>query len=263
MSLLRLLFLGLVAIGVSLSASSAMAQSPSNGGSQQARDQMAREHFQSGRAYFASGDYERALDAFESARELSGRPALYYNIYLCHERLGHWGEAADALESFLAEGDPGDERTVLESRLGHLRERAAEAEAAAQASVDEEGAPASADPSETAEPAEDGGAMRVGAISSFSVAGAGAVLWLVGGAMGLSENNDLESTCSPNCTDAEVSRLETLNTVANVGIVLTALGAATGITLLLLGKRGGDDARAEISPWVGRSTAGLTARGSF
>lgn len=258
MSILRLSLVS-VALLACLAPGAVNAQSNLSTDSQEARDQMAREHFQSGRAYFASGDYERALDAFESARELSGRPALYYNIYLCHERLGHWREAAEALSSFLSEGDPGAERTVLESRLMHIEERAEAAEAAA-AEADEDSTTAHDD---GAEADEGGGAMRIAAISSFAVAGVGATLWLVGGAMGLAENNDLESSCSPGCTSDEVSRLETLNTAANVGITLTAVGAAAGITLLLLSRRDGDDARAEISPWVGRGMAGVTARGAF
>ena len=253
----------LLALGLTLTTFSlterAMAQGDSTSqadSEQAARDRMAREHFQSGRAYFASGDYERALDAFESAHELSQRSALHYNIYLCNERLGRWGDAAGALEQYLAHEAPVAERANLESRLTHLREREAATEEAAAVEA------AALDESRVSDETE-GRALRIAAISSFALAGTGAAMWIVAGAMGVKENGDLDSSCSPTCTEAEVDRLRALNTAANIGITFTAIGAAAGITLLLLARRNRDDSRAAISPWVSRSVAGLSARGSF
>lgn len=101
--------------------------SPAGTASAQDTDERARTHFQSGTAYFDAGNYESGLREFQEAYDLSGRPGLLYNLYLCEERLGHLPEAATHLERYLAEvEDLGERRGVLEQRLENIRRRAAE-----------------------------------------------------------------------------------------------------------------------------------------
>lgn len=83
----------------------------------------ARAHFRSGSDYFDAGDYADAAREFDLAYELSGRPALLYNVYLAHERLGNLDRAVEALSAFLEEGDPGERAGPLGQRLQRLRER--------------------------------------------------------------------------------------------------------------------------------------------
>ena len=88
-------------------------------------------HFTSGRAYFDSGDYQRALQEFEQAYALSRREDMHYNLFLCKERIGNVSEAIRELEAFLATNPP--TRSTLEPRLTALRVREqqeADAEAA-------------------------------------------------------------------------------------------------------------------------------------
>ncbi len=111
----------LLAVGV-LGAGTALGQQPA--GSSDAEAQI---HFQSGRLHFERGDYEQALDEFQSAHRLSGRPALLYNIYLCQQSLGQNAAAAETLERYLAQGTvSAEERPNLEARLENLRRRAQE-----------------------------------------------------------------------------------------------------------------------------------------
>ena len=72
-----------------------------------ADDETARLHFQAGAKEFEAGRYEAALASFSAAYELSGRPELLYNIALCHEELGRYGEAADHLRRYLDEVENG------------------------------------------------------------------------------------------------------------------------------------------------------------
>src|SRR5690242_10205557 len=84
-------------------------------------DERARVHFQAGSSHFDTGNYEAALQEFEAAYALSHRPALLYNIYLSHERLGNLEEAAGALRSYLEGGDvPEARREPLTERLRAL-----------------------------------------------------------------------------------------------------------------------------------------------
>ncbi|MCA9536980.1 MAG: tetratricopeptide repeat protein, partial [Myxococcales bacterium] len=84
-------------------------------------DERARVHFTSGRAYFDSGDYARALQEFQQAYALSHREELHYNLFLCQERIGNVSEAIRELEAFLATNPP--DRALLEPRLAALRTR--------------------------------------------------------------------------------------------------------------------------------------------
>lgn len=92
-----------------------------------ADDARARHHFQTGQDDFDTGDYESAVGEFNHAYELSHRPQLFYNLFLCYERLGDLPHAIDSLGHYLSEvqGPLAVDRTTLESRLVNLQRRAA------------------------------------------------------------------------------------------------------------------------------------------
>src|SRR4030095_10359942 len=50
-------------------------------------------HFRVGQTYYDEANYQDALKEFREAYRLSKRPALLYNIGLCHERLDQIDEA--------------------------------------------------------------------------------------------------------------------------------------------------------------------------
>lgn len=100
-----------------------------SGAEAQDADAAARAHFQAGTDHFQVADYEAALREYEQAYALSHRPELMYNLYLCHERLGHLDDAASWLERYLDEATEVHRRAMLEQRLHTMRRRLAEAEA--------------------------------------------------------------------------------------------------------------------------------------
>ncbi|MFK8001940.1 MAG: hypothetical protein AB8H86_20255 [Polyangiales bacterium] len=65
-------------------------------------DRLGRAAFERGRVAFDAGDYETSLSAFSEAYELTGRPALQYNVGLSQDRLRMDQEALDSFESYLA-----------------------------------------------------------------------------------------------------------------------------------------------------------------
>ncbi len=88
-----------------------------------ADDEAAKVHFLSGQAYYDQANYQDALREFNEAYRISNRPALLYNVALCHERLEHYAEAIAALEQYLVRSPDADDRVTVESRIKNLRER--------------------------------------------------------------------------------------------------------------------------------------------
>ena len=244
-------------------------------------DAAARAHFDSGTAYFETGDYEGALREFGLAYELSHRPQLLYNVYLANERLNRLEIAAAALSRYL-DAVPDDRRhATLTLRLQSLRRRVAEQHASAPAAPPPE-APPVVPPPETPpvvpppvvpppvatarttgrQPAS--AAPPLGAIVAFSAAGAGVVALGVLGAMVLDEDASLASSCGADagrtCTEDQLSRLRTLEIGADIGLGVALAGAAIGAVLLLV-RSGSHERRAtRVTPWLGPSVAGLAAR---
>ena len=92
---------------------------------QKANDDRARVHYDAGREHYDNGHYEAAIGEFEAAYAVSPKPELRYNLYLAHERLGHFEQALAHLEAYLAAAtiEPA-ERARLEARRDALRVRA-------------------------------------------------------------------------------------------------------------------------------------------
>ncbi len=75
-----------------------------------------------GEQHYAAGRYELAVEDFEVAFKLSGKPELHFNIANCHERAGNYAAAAASLETFLASANP-PEPEVLRERIWRLKRR--------------------------------------------------------------------------------------------------------------------------------------------
>jgi tetratricopeptide (TPR) repeat protein len=118
-------------------------------------DEEARSLFEAARTAYAAGRYEAALERFREAYELSGRPALLFNMATAADRLRRDEEALDLYERFLAAQPESPQRPEVEARIRILREATREGgsrtDAEANASTR-----APTDSSPTA-PARDGG----------------------------------------------------------------------------------------------------------
>ncbi len=86
------------------------------------REEEARALFMAGRAAYDAGRYEAALERFQEAFELSGRPELLYNIGQTADRLRQDAVALEAFERFLAETPAStSNRDVAQRRVEFLR----------------------------------------------------------------------------------------------------------------------------------------------
>ena len=89
----------------------------------QQEDARARELYKQGDRAYAEGRYKEALEKFQAAHRLSGRPLLLFNIGNALERLGRFEKAADTLEKYTSYAEK-SELDVLEKRIANLRKRA-------------------------------------------------------------------------------------------------------------------------------------------
>jgi Tetratricopeptide repeat len=86
--------------------------------------EVARRHFNAGRAFYDSEQYEKALSEFEAARRVKAHPALDYNIARCLDRLERYQPAIDAYERYIA-SNPADVEEMRQ-RVVLLKQRLAE-----------------------------------------------------------------------------------------------------------------------------------------
>lgn len=216
---------------------------PAPGGAQDENDERARAHFSAASSYFSVGDYERALGEFDLAYQLSHRPALLYNISMCHERLGALANAVAYMERYLAEAETVPEREVMQERLANMRRRLADAaaepvvEPVVQPGVEPGIEPAvepvvepASEPGEVLEPEVAENRFRGPVFASFIVGGAAAISLAVSGSLALSN-----SSCRPGCSDAEWNRQKRLNVLADVSLGLALAGLTLGTVLYLVG----------------------------
>lgn len=80
----------------------------------------ARSVFDAGQVAFNDARYGDALVYFERAYRLSHRPALLFNIGLCHDRLRDDAAAIEAYERYLAEVPSAPNRREVDGRLEAL-----------------------------------------------------------------------------------------------------------------------------------------------
>jgi tetratricopeptide (TPR) repeat protein len=198
-------------------------------------NEAARAHFQVGQSYYDEANYAEALKAFKEAHRLSKRPALHYNIALCHERLEHYSEAIASLEAYLTEVPEATDRKLVEGRIANLREREARErerkerearDAAARAKPPE---PAPASPAVVEQPPP-----KRRRVATWVVGGLG--LGLLAGSVAQAHYDYLQSHCPGDRCDTTVTQADkdygrTLTIATDVlwPIGLVAVGTAVAL----------------------------------
>ncbi|MCC6746478.1 MAG: hypothetical protein IT371_02400 [Deltaproteobacteria bacterium] len=253
--------------------------------------ELAKKHFELGRIYYDQAAYDRALTEFKEAYRLSKKPALLYNIGKCHESLGQLKDAITQYEKYLAE--TGQEDANLKARVANLRSRLEAQEKASPKAgptprPQPEPTPPKADP--TAGPTPDpsapvpstpgqpeappsGPAERPSRWmwwTGWALAGAGVALVGTGIGLGLASKSKAStvedayrigryewSAIQP--IEQDGKRLQS----AMIGTVIVgALAAAGGVTLLLLSPRA-TSRSVSLAPLLGPDAFGVASSLSF
>ena len=86
----------------------------------------ARQYYDLGAEAYEKGDYAAALRAFDAAWAEAPHADLLFNIARCHERMGHFGEAARAYERYLQSNPGARDVPEMRSHIADLHRRADE-----------------------------------------------------------------------------------------------------------------------------------------
>lgn len=225
---------------------------------QSASDDLARRHFESGAAYLEESDYDNALQAFQKAYDLSKRPEILLNIATVHERKAELSLAIDALNQYLGVAPPGDEHVdAVKLRSQNLQKRLADEKASPPAAASARtpppngtlGAapsPAAVSPAPSPEPAPPAHSSRLPAFIAFGVGGVAAGAAVITGIVADSDYSGAKSSCSPACSDSQLSSGRALALTSTILTGVAIVGVGVGVTLLLTS--GPDPAQTSLVP---------------
>jgi hypothetical protein len=245
---------------------------------QTASDDAARAAYEQGEAAFGAGDYSGAIDAWERAWDLSGRPALLYNLALAAEAAGEFAQAIEYLDRYidigenvdlpaltewiatlrsqipavLAEGSGGADggQTVAEAAAPPL----AEGSGAVEGSGDAVAEPEDPGPDEPGEPrsrmfgAVEGSLTGLSASSLFAAVVLGASTRKLGARLeGRCAEDGGDWICSED-DRRDVDRERRLGIATDAAIGVGAL-SALGLVVALLVDRDEDDVEVAVTPF--------------
>lgn len=231
-----------------------------------APDDRARVLYLRGDRLYQEGNYDDAAVAFQESYDLSGRPALLFNLANVYERLGRLEEALAALRRFAPDA-PEHQQSTVNSRIASIEERLRSEDAARRGDLRngeaDEAAPSMRAPQESAGPGRPigitflalGGAMLAGGIAAALLA--------------KSAGDELDDACTGGLCPARVEDTfdqESRRALA-ADILLFGGGALVigGIIAVIAGAPSSSEddttARLELSPLPGGGHAGL--RGTF
>lgn len=241
---------------------------PAGAAAQSGDDELARVHFQAGRSYYDRGEYERSIEEFQRAYDLSRRAELFYNLSLSYQQLGDLDNAIRYLERYLVEVPEVPERANKEVRLANLRER----RAANPSTPTGHGVAAAVPdaPRNTTNlqvPTESvrgdsggGGGIPSAALASFIVAGVGLITMTTFGLLALNEQSSVEDGCGrlQQCSRDEVSTMDRLALLSDAGLLLAILGSGIGVAFLFLNDGdSSDSAELQLAPWASADAGGM------
>jgi tetratricopeptide (TPR) repeat protein len=230
--------------GFLLGAILSLALSGATGAAAQAREDeaQARIHFEAGRAHYNYGRFARAAEEFTLAYELSGNPALLYDVFIAYRDDHQLERAVEALQAYLDLVDDQPNRPGLEARLAAMKRQLAERQPAPGEARSEE----EAFPPPQVEPVERARKVRPGPIALFGAGGALGVGAIITGVMAKKAESDVDEACPTRTEcDAElqgkVNRVKRLGPVTDVLWVTGAVAVVGGLVWSLMGR--GDRAK--------------------
>lgn len=201
-------------------------------------DDLARQHFGAGAAYFDEAEYEEALKAFKKAYELSRRPRILINISTVYERLNNLPEAIAALDQYL-ERSPDDadvdtfrrRRDNLQKRLEADRSRQVQPPPAAPTPPPASPGPRAAVASSAPPPPEPGffEARSPYSYVALGVGAAAGIAAIATGVLASGEYDDLQARCGDACprNETDTGRSLAVSSTVLTGVSLVGLGVGT------------------------------------
>jgi tetratricopeptide (TPR) repeat protein len=232
----------------------------------QAQDE-ARTLYANGKMLFDEGNYERALEAWAKAYELSEKPVLLYNIALVQEKLGDLVAAIDTLERYRIYA-PQEDQAALVQKIEELKAQLAATAVSEPEPIvlePEPEAPPATQEAAAPEPAESS-ARRTGIIIAWSTSGAA----LGSGVLFALKASGHEDSASSNCASGggrlvcrksaadAIASARQAAVLADISWGVSALAGGTAVWLMLRPQT--DTTQTGLRLWWAGQKAGIRGR---
>lgn len=236
----------------------------------------ARRLYVEGNEHYSAGRYTLAAERFVKAYELSGKPALLFNLANTYERAGNYEKAAHYLRMYLNGGDVHDPAAV-KARLQRLELTVIENKKNADKTGEPSPAPDKVDTA--AAPVTPVVAHRPSAVPYYVASAgllAGGITAVVFGLRARSERTEIDGLCSEQsggliCSPAADEHLSSERRYAlfsDIGLGVAAASVVTGVVYYLVTRDG--DAATEprrhalsLVPSASGDGVGVVATGRF
>jgi tetratricopeptide (TPR) repeat protein len=192
--------------------------------------ELARSRYATAQALVERGRYAEALAEFEAAKRLMNSPAFDYNIALCLVELDRPGEAAEALERYLAAKPDDEDAAKIRARIEELRQKAAQRKTATLKKPESN--------SDLKRGDERRRLFTRAAIGTLAVAGGLLVTAAATGGVALQKRADYDRGCDFGpCDRAPYDLARSLAIATDVLIAVGAAAAVTGVVLFAVRPR--------------------------
>jgi tetratricopeptide (TPR) repeat protein len=237
----------------------------------------ARRLFIEGNEHYSAGRYALAAERFIKAYELSGKPALLFNLANTYERVGNYEKAAHYLRMYLNGGDVHDPAAV-KARLQRLEITIIENKKNAETAGTPTPPPAPATSVTPVEPVAAVHEHRPSRVPYYVAGGAfvaGATTAVVFGLLARSERSEIDGLCSeqsggvicPPSAEPHLTSERRDALFSDLGLGVAAASVATGLVYYLVTR---DSAATEpsrqalsIVPSASGDGVGVLATGRF
>lgn len=242
----------------------------------------ARSLYIEGNAHYSAGRYVLAAERFLRAYQLSGRPALLFNLANTYERTGDYEKAAHYLRMYLDGGDVHDIAAV-KARLQRLEIAVVElqkskADAGAKSGTENATTPTGATPENTTAPV-DKGEQSHPSRAPYYIAGTGLVVGAAAavtfGLLANGQQKDIDGLCHDSgdgllCqpgADTYIDKQHKYALISDIGTGVAAASLVAG-AIYFFATRGGGEADASsrtvsLLPSTSGDGFGLVATGRF
>ncbi|MCP4674859.1 MAG: tetratricopeptide repeat protein [Deltaproteobacteria bacterium] len=263
----------LVAILLMCSSGHVQAQSREN-----SRQAEAKALYIDGKTHFQAGKYNEALASFTASYNLSNEPNLLFNLGITSERLGDRERAIAYYEVYLEELPNAPDAAEVKARLEKLKTAPEPAPMpVAPAPPPQEPARPPIAQTEDELPPDYYGLKEEEEEPKTEVfwpgvpLGIGALLLAGGTITGISayqKYNDLQDSCSPDCTNSQVKKAKNLALAADILYSGGAVAVVTGFILWISGSGKEKSDKSSLSAWRAVPSGlpgggGLTVQGRF
>lgn len=211
-------------------------------------DERAQRHWGSGMAYLDEDNYAKALEAFEKAFELSGRPRILLAIAVTHERRGDLAQAIATLDEYLRLAPNAENAASIRSHRGELQAQHDEQlQRMSDARKDEAAAPSRVEAGTVPAVARDSTAPPGAPVDGESSRGSDTLMWTAygvgvasgvaaaaSGIMAMKEYQGLQDQCGVgHCSERETRTGRTMAWVSTVLTGVAVVGVGVGVWLTL------------------------------